>query len=145
MSEVSLREGLRLIAQLVAADLQNGGTVLTGGSEVAVQKPARRGRKPTAVSAVALHRVHPPGLAEAAASAAPVQRPSALASTSAAGPASATPFSAKPGLSQRVAGHRADPAMDSAPSSSSPPMASPSRSANDLPAHPSIRGAARAA
>lgn len=55
MSAESPREGLRLLALLIAADLRAGSPVLAETSAEAREVAPRRGRKPAKVVAVAAH------------------------------------------------------------------------------------------
>ena len=57
MSAESPKEGLRLLAMLIAADLLAGSPALAEAPTDAAAKAPRRGRKPTKVVAVAAH--HP--------------------------------------------------------------------------------------
>jgi hypothetical protein len=139
MSEASPREGLRLLAILVAADLQAGGSVLAESAESSADGPARRGRKPTTVRAFALHRLDPPGLGEATALAAPPQETAAVHAAGADAPVSARPAASQPVRQPRVASRRAEL------SAGSPPQLAPTTAANGLPVHPPTHGVARAA
>lgn len=139
MSEVSAREGLRLLAILVAADLQAGGAVLDELAESSADAPARRGRKPTTVRAFALHRLDTPGLGEATAVAAQPQETAAVHAAGADALVSARPAASKPVRQPRGASRRAEV------SAGSPPLLAQTTAANGLPVHPPTHGVARAA